>query len=76
MTLLSLRLSRALANGRAAPPEPSSRADLLLALLRKRAAAHNVGDEELEGLLKDQIRWALPIERDPTPDRQPVPEPE
>lgn len=64
MTLLSLRLSRALAQGRAARPEPSSRADLLLALLRKRAAAHNAGAEDLEALLKDQIRWALPMERD------------
>ena len=72
MTLLSLRLSRALANGRAAPPEPSSRADLLHALLRKRAAAHNVGDEELEALLLDQIRWALPIECDPMSDREPA----
>lgn len=65
MTLLSLRLSRALANGRAVRPEPSTRADLLHALLRKRAAAHNVGDEELEALLKDQILWALPIQREP-----------
>lgn len=63
MTLLSLRLSRALAQGRATRPEPSSRADLLLALLRKRAAAHNAGAEDLEALLKDQIRWALPMER-------------
>lgn len=64
MTLLSLRLSRALAKGRAARAEPASRADLLAALLRKRAAAHNVGDADLEALLRDQIRWALPIERE------------
>jgi hypothetical protein len=31
--------------------------------LRKRAAAHGVGDEQLEALLRDQIRWALPMER-------------
>jgi hypothetical protein len=61
VTLLSLRLSRALAKGRAAPPQPATRADLLVSLLRKRAAAHNVGDEGLEALLRDQIRWALPI---------------
>jgi hypothetical protein len=65
VTLLSLKLSRALAKGRASPPAPASRADLLHALLRKRAAAHNVGDESLESLLRDQIRWALPIERAP-----------
>ena len=30
-------------------------------LLRKRATAHNVGAEDLEALLRDQIRWALPM---------------
>ena len=66
MTLLSLRFSRALAKGRAARPEPVSRADLLVVLLRKRAAAHNAGAGDLEALLTDQIRWALPmIEREP-----------
>lgn len=59
--MLSLQLSRALAKGRAAPP-PQSRAHLLANLLRKRAAAHNAGAGELEALLRDQIRWALPIE--------------
>jgi hypothetical protein len=63
MTMLSLRLSRALAGGRAAPAAPATRAELLAMLLRKRAAAHNVGAEALEALLRDQIRWALPIER-------------
>ncbi|MES2059115.1 MAG: hypothetical protein V4564_24450 [Pseudomonadota bacterium] len=58
-------MSRALAQGRAARPEPPSRAALLASLLRKRAAAHNVGAQELEALLRDQIRWSLPIERDP-----------
>ncbi|QNA85919.1 hypothetical protein G4G27_19495 [Sphingomonas sp. So64.6b] len=60
--MLSLRLSRALAQGRAARPEPPSRAALLAALLRKRAAAHNVGAQDLEALLRDQIRWSLPME--------------
>ncbi|QNQ09148.1 hypothetical protein [Sphingomonas alpina] len=63
--MLSLKLSRALAQGRAVRPEPPSRAALLAMLLRKRAAAHNVGAEELEALLRDQIRWSLPIERNP-----------
>ena len=63
MTALSFHLSRALAKGRATPAAPASRADLLLILLRKRAAAHNAGAAELEALLRDQIRWALPIER-------------
>ena len=62
--MLSLRLSRALAQGRAAPPRPESRAELLHSLLRKRAAAHNAGADELEALLLEQIRWSLPIERE------------
>lgn len=65
MTNLSLQLSRALARGRAEPSTPRTRADLLAMLLRKRAAAHNVGAEDLEALLRDQIRWALPIEKHP-----------
>ena len=64
VTMLSLRLSRALAQGRATPPPPQTRADLLVTLLRKRAAAHNAGAADLESLLRDQIRWALPIERE------------
>jgi hypothetical protein len=62
MTILSLQLSRALAKGRATPAPPQSRADLLVALLRKRAAAHNAGADELEAMLRDQILWALPRE--------------
>jgi len=64
MTMLSLQLSRALAQGRAAPELPESRTALLVMLLRKRAAAHNAGAHDLEALLRDQIRWALPIERE------------
>ena len=60
MTMLSLQLSRALSKGRAATG-PQSRADLLASLLRKRAAAHNAGAGDLEALLRDQIRWALPM---------------
>ena len=63
MTMLSLRLSRALAKGRARRA-PDTRATLLETLLRKRAAAHNSGADELEAMLRDQIRWSLPIERD------------
>lgn len=64
MTLLSLKFSQALARGRAGQAAPPNRAELLATLLRKRAAAHNAGAEELEALLRNQIRWALPIERD------------
>lgn len=68
MTMLSLRLSKALAKGRAAPAQPQSRSELLVTLLRKRAAAHNAGAEDLETMLRDQIRWALPIHQDPARD--------
>ena len=61
--MLSLKLSRALSGGRAESPPPADRASLLVSLLRKRAAAHNVGADELEAMLRDQIRWALPIAR-------------
>lgn len=63
--MLSLKFARALSGGRASPPPADTRANLLVTLLRKRAAAHNVGDKDLEAMLRDQIRWALPIERDP-----------
>ena len=70
MTALSVKFSQALARGRKIPPAPDSRESLLLALLRKRATAHVAGAEDLEALLRDQIRWALPMHdaaTDPTP---------
>ena len=59
--MLSLKLSRAVNRGRAEPAPPPNRASLLVTLLRKRAAAHNVGADDLEAMLRDQIRWALPM---------------
>ena len=61
MTMLSVKFSRTIQRGRAEPLPPPTRADLLFGLLRKRAAAHNVGAEELEAMLRDQIRWSLPM---------------
>ena len=61
MTMLSLKLSRAVTAGRHDPVPPPDRATLLVTLLRKRAAAHNVGADDLEAMLRDQIRWALPM---------------
>ena len=61
MTTLSVQLSRAVARGRSAGVVPASRAALLHVLLRKRAAAHVRGANELEALLRNQIRWALPV---------------
>jgi hypothetical protein len=61
MANLSFMLSRALARGRAGVP--SSRAEILLALLRKRAEAHRQGLGDQERRLRDQIIWALPIQK-------------
>jgi hypothetical protein len=60
MSLLSARFSRALAKGRAKPCLPDTREALLFSLLKKRAAAHNVGATELEAMLRTQILWSLP----------------
>jgi hypothetical protein len=62
MADLSFHLSRALANGRADKGVPGSRAEILVALLRKRAAAHRLGRRDHEQRLRDQIAWALPIQ--------------
>lgn len=61
MTALSVHFSRALARGRK-DKAPDSRAALLAALLRKRATAQVVGADDLEALLREQIRWALPMQ--------------
>jgi hypothetical protein len=65
-------LSRAVARGRAEKGVPRSRAEILVALLRKRAEAHCRGLSDQEQKLRDQIRWALPIhpaeETPPAPD--------
>ena len=61
MTMLSLRFSQTIQRGRAEPLPPPTRVGLLLTLLRKRAAAHNIGDDDLEAMLRDQIRWSLPM---------------
>ena len=61
MAHLSFMLSRALARGRADKGVPRSRAEILAALLRKRAEAHRQGLSEQERKLRDQIKWALPI---------------
>jgi hypothetical protein len=61
MSLLSIRFSKALAGGRRMPRQPDTREQLLVILLRKRAAAWNVGAVELEALLRQQILWALPV---------------
>jgi hypothetical protein len=58
---LSFHLSKALASGREDGWKPDSREEVLLRLLRKRAAAHRAGLTEQEEVLRDQILWSLPI---------------
>jgi hypothetical protein len=71
MDRLSFMLSRAIDRGRADRAIPRSRAEILAALLRKRAEAHRHGLEEQERKLRDQIKWALPIH----PAESPAPKP-
>jgi hypothetical protein len=59
MSSLSFKLSSALSKGRS--PRILTREQILVALLNKRAAARRAGMAELEGQLREQIRWALPL---------------
>ena len=56
-------LSRLIASGRAEKGVPKSRGEVLEALLRKRAAAWRSGFGDLEAKLRNQILWALPVEK-------------
>ncbi|MEA3013247.1 MAG: hypothetical protein QOD42_1792 [Sphingomonadales bacterium] len=62
MANLMFKLSRAVAAGRADKGVPRNRAEILAALLRKRAEAHRQGLTGQERKLRDQIKWALPVE--------------
>ena len=61
MTDLSFLLSRAVNKGRANRGVPKNRESILVGLLNKRAEAHRQGLHEQEQLLREQIRWALPV---------------
>ena len=56
-------LSSLVSSGRAEKGVPKSRAEVLAALLRKRAIAWQSGLSDLEARLRNQISWSLPIER-------------
>lgn len=60
MTSLSLHFAKALQSGRHMPRPADTRAALLVSLLNKRAVARNMGAEDLEHLLRQQILWSLP----------------
>ena len=61
MADLSFLLSRAVDKGRANRGVPKSRQNILLGLLNKRAEAHRQGLHDQERMLREQIRWALPV---------------
>lgn len=74
MANLMFKLSRAVASGRADKGVPKDRAEILVALLRKRAEAHRQGLGDQEKKLRNQIKWALPVQdgeaaEDPAPIR-------
>ena len=56
-------LSSLVSSGRAEKGVPKTRAEVLAALLRKRAVAWQSGLSDLESRLRNQISWSLPIER-------------
>ena len=63
MSDLSFHLSKALSSGRVDGWKPGSREEILLRLLKKRAAAHRAGLEAQEEQLRGQILWSLPMKR-------------
>jgi len=71
MANLSFKLSRAINQGRADKGVPKSRAEILVALLRKRAEAHRQGLDEQERSLRAQITWSLPIQDGEEPPEPP-----
>ncbi len=71
MANLLFKLSRAVASGRADKGVPKNRAEVLVSLLRKRAEAHRQGLGDQEQKLRDQIKWALPVENGERP-REPA----
>ena len=64
-------LSSLVSSGRAGKGVPKSRAEVLAALLRKRAAAWQNGLSDLEARLRNQISWSLPIEKPDEADSAP-----
>ena len=68
MTKPSFRRTRALVDGWLRAVDPNSREAILATLLRKRAEARQAGMEEQEAMLRNQIRWSLPVRKPDEPD--------
>ena len=62
MSDLSFRLARAVSGGRRDRGRPASREAVLARLLAKRAAAQRAGLDDLETIMRRQIRWSLPMQ--------------
>ncbi len=60
---LAFRLAKALTDSRKLRWRPDTREQVLARLLVKRAEAKAAGLDTLEGQLRQQIRWALPMHR-------------
>jgi hypothetical protein len=64
MSLIGLRFAKALENGRRGPAPCLTRERVLVSLLAKRAMAAQLGADDMEAMLRSQIRWSLPMHRD------------
>ena len=74
MSLIGIRFARALQNGRRDSAATLTRERVLVSLLNKRAVAAQMGADEMEAMLRAQIRWSLPMVDDtphPLVSRQP-----
>lgn len=69
-------LSSLISSGRAGKGVPKSRGQVLESLLRKRAAAWRGGMGDLESKLRNQILWALPVEKPTDADPEDLPRPD
>jgi hypothetical protein len=71
MSLIGLRFARALENGRQGHPPCLTRERVLVSLLTKRAMAARMGADDMEAMLRSQIRWSLPmLDAEPSPSAQ------
>lgn len=61
MSLIGIRFARALQSGRKETAACLTRERVLVSLLNKRAVAAQMGADDMEAMLRAQIRWSLPM---------------
>ena len=61
MSVIGLRFSQALQRGRKSAPVSPTREQVLVQLLNKRAVAARIGADDIEAMLRNQIKWSLPV---------------